>query len=327
MAAVESARISIGRGPAQALTSTAESWFSAGQVVRTARVVVAAWVMAVNGDDLALRALASPGPSVDGGGRDAADDLLHPAGLDEPIAPGPQVIAIDVVRLEPGGDGPGMSIRWRFAPGGGAAAKYRDLVGSADLAVDELQPFPWRMTRGRVRVSRQPEAAPETDLVTRPDRPALIRPVMARPTIRYSVGNEHNPADPWGRSELVIYPDGGARLDHHFSRGGPARAWGGYVDAAPRRELLDSLERAGWPPAPSAKPVPPDAALRRLAIEENGAVREGVTAWSKAALPSGYAEAFDIIDAVIRQLSGDAVEYPTERGPVVHGAFGIKSGS
>ncbi len=59
-------------------------------------------------------------------------------------------------------------------------------------------------------------------------------------TIGYSVGNEHNPSDPWGRSELVIQADGSARLDH--------------------------------------------------------------------------------IDAVIRQLSGDTVRYPTRRGPVVHGA-------
>jgi len=30
---------------------------------------------------------------------------------------------------------------------------------------------------------------------------------MAWLTIRYSVGNEHNPGDPWGRSELVIRAD------------------------------------------------------------------------------------------------------------------------
>ena len=42
---------------------------------------------------------------------------------------------------------------------------------------------------------------------------------MTWPTVRYSVGNEHDPGDPWGRSELVIHADGSARLDHHFSRG------------------------------------------------------------------------------------------------------------
>ncbi len=41
---------------------------------------------------------------------------------------------------------------------------------------------------------------------------------MAARTIRYRVGNEHSPTDPWGRSELVIHPDGTARLDHFFSR-------------------------------------------------------------------------------------------------------------
>lgn len=49
-------------------------------------------------------------------------------------------------------------------------------------------------------------------------------PPMASFTVRYSVGNEHNPGDPWGRSELVIHADGSARLDHHFSRGREPRA-------------------------------------------------------------------------------------------------------
>jgi hypothetical protein len=70
--------------------------------------------------------------------------------------------------------------------------------------------------------------------------------------IRYSVGNEHNPADPWGRSEL------------------------------------------------------------------------GLVSWDDPALPPGYAEVFDLIDAVIRQLSGDAVDYPTTRGPVVRGAVTVQ---
>jgi hypothetical protein len=37
----------------------------------------------------------------------------------------------------------------------------------------------------------------------------------------------------------------------------------------------------------------------------------------------GYAEAFDLIDAVIRQLSGGAVPYPTKREPIVHGIVAI----
>ncbi len=87
---------------------------------------------------------------------------------------------------------------------------------------------------------------------------------MAWPTIRYSVGNEHDPGDPWGRSELVIHADGSARLDHYFSRGRQPHAWAGHVDAAVPGELLAALGRAGFPAVPSAGPLPPGTAPRRL---------------------------------------------------------------
>jgi hypothetical protein len=147
---------------------------------------------------------------------------------------------------------------------------------------------------------------------------------MTRPTIRYRVGNEHNPADPWGRSELVIHPDGSARLDHHFSRGGESRAWSGSVDAAALDELLAALERAGFPPLSPVLPAPPDATLRWLAVEAEGAVRQGLINADGPARHPGYAAAFDLIDAVIRQLSADAVDYPTKRGTVVHGAVEVR---
>jgi len=147
---------------------------------------------------------------------------------------------------------------------------------------------------------------------------------VTRPAIRYSVGNEHNPADPWGRSELVIHSDGSARLDHYFSMGGEPRAWFGYVDAAALDEMLASLGRAGFPPFPQAVPAPPDTAWRRLALESDGSVQQGMVSWDDPALPPGYAAAFDLIDAVIRQLSGDAVDYPTTRGPVVRDAVAVQ---
>jgi hypothetical protein len=147
---------------------------------------------------------------------------------------------------------------------------------------------------------------------------------MTRPTIRYRVGNEHNPADPWGRSELVIHPDGSARLDQHFSRGRSPRAWSGQVDAAALDELLAALELAGFPPSSPAVPFPPDTALRHLTVEADGAVRQGLIGWHDPAPQPGYAAAFDLIDAVIRQLSGDAVDYPTKRGTVLHGAVEVQ---
>lgn len=147
---------------------------------------------------------------------------------------------------------------------------------------------------------------------------------MAVPTIRYSVGNEHNPGDPWGRSELVIRADGSARLDHYFSRGREQRAWAGWVDASATRELLAALDQAGFPAVPPATPLPPGTVLRCLTVEADGAARQAVISWHRTASLPGYAEAFDLIDAVIRQLSGEAVDYPTKRGPVVQGAVAVQ---
>ena len=147
---------------------------------------------------------------------------------------------------------------------------------------------------------------------------AATIPLMASFTVRYSVGNEHAPGDPWGRSELVIHADGSARLDHHFSRGREPRAWTGHVDPAALTELLAALDRAGFPAVPPLTALPPGTALRRLAVEADGVTRQAILSWHETPSAPGYAEAFDLIDAVIRQLSEEAVTYPTRRGPVVH---------
>jgi hypothetical protein len=142
--------------------------------------------------------------------------------------------------------------------------------------------------------------------------------------IRYSVGNEHNPVDAWGRSELVIGADGRARLDQYFSRGRERRAWAGQVDAAALGELLAALDRAGFPAVPPLPDLLPDTALRVLTVERDGVARQVVTGWHDASSLPGYAEAFDLMDAVVRQLSEGAVGYPTKRGPVTHGVVAVQ---
>jgi hypothetical protein len=146
-------------------------------------------------------------------------------------------------------------------------------------------------------------------------------------TIRYRVGNEHNPTDPWGRSELVIHPDGTARLDHFFSRGGPAGpagTWTGRVDPAALAQFWTHLSRAGFPAVPAARPLPPDSAVRTLTVEADetggsaGGGEHADVSWHQTPSLPGYAEAFDLIDAVIRQLSQDTVRYPTKQPQIVH---------
>ena len=151
---------------------------------------------------------------------------------------------------------------------------------------------------------------------------------MAARVIRYTAGNENNPADPWGRSELVIRADGSARLDHHFSRCEGAGAWTGKVDGAALKALWAALGQAGFPNGPAVPALAPDSAVRCLTIEGDGGdrgdggARQVLVGWDQAPSLPGYAEAFGIIDAVIRQLSGAAVGYPASQAAIVTGITG-----
>lgn len=139
---------------------------------------------------------------------------------------------------------------------------------------------------------------------------------MAERILRYTVGNEHNPGDPWGRSELVIAADGSARLDHHFSRVPGVGAWTGRVDAAALGRLWTALEVSGFPAAPPG-PFTAGATLRVLTVEVDGVPARAVLDWHRTTTLPGYADVFDLLDGVIRQLSGDTVRYPTTQPTVV----------
>ena len=142
---------------------------------------------------------------------------------------------------------------------------------------------------------------------------------MTGAALRYSTGNEHSPADPWGRSELAIAPGGRARLDHYFSRGRPARAWTGQVDPAALAALAAALDEAGFPAVPGPALLPPDATVRRLVVEAGGVTRQVSLGWHQTPSLAGYATAFDILDGVIRQLSGETVPYPSAQPQIVRG--------
>jgi hypothetical protein len=135
--------------------------------------------------------------------------------------------------------------------------------------------------------------------------------------VHYTVGNENNPGDPFGRSVLVIGPDGAARLEHHFSRSRTVGRWTGRVDPAALQGLWDALGRAGFPAMPTATFLP-GSSLRQLTVDVDGNPQQALIDWHGAAKLPGYAEAFDLLDGVIRQLSGDTVRYPTGQPPVVH---------
>ncbi len=139
---------------------------------------------------------------------------------------------------------------------------------------------------------------------------------MPARTLSYSVGNEHNPGNPWGRSELTIGPDGRARLDHYFSRQPGSGAWTGQVAAAAMAALWAALDRAGFPDVPAFQPVA-GATLRALTVLIGDTERTALVDWHEAPSLPGYAEAFDLLDGVVRQLSGGSVPYPSAQAAIV----------
>jgi uncharacterized protein YjbI with pentapeptide repeats len=140
---------------------------------------------------------------------------------------------------------------------------------------------------------------------------------MTGRTIRYRTGNEHNPSDPFGRSELVLHADGQARLDHHFSRKRRTGAWTGQVDAAAVSALFAALDEAGFPAVPGPGFLPPDSTTRTLIVEAGGASQQVSLGWHQTPPQPGYGVAFDILDGVIRQLSGTDVPYRSTQPPIV----------
>src|SRR4051812_19672238 len=133
---------------------------------------------------------------------------------------------------------------------------------------------------------------------------------MMTRSLSYSVGNEHSPTDPWGRSVLVIDAGGAVRLDHHFSRFRGVAAWTGVVAGEVLLEVWAAVERAGFPAA-AGGPFVPDSRIGRLSIEGATAyLGDGVT---------GYADLVDILHGIIRQLSGDDVPFPSTRTGLVTG--------
>jgi hypothetical protein len=140
---------------------------------------------------------------------------------------------------------------------------------------------------------------------------------MVRDRIYYRVGSEHNPGDPFGRSDLVIETDGRAQLDQY------TRAWHsvwiGKVAASALEKFWVALEQAGFPQFPH-HPVPGGSAIRDLNV--GGPERKSAyIAYHAAESMPGYNVAFQILDTIIRQISEDTVKaVPASDQKIVDGA-------
>ena len=125
-------------------------WLGSARVTEAARLAVAAWRRAVNGDEAGLTAIAEP---------EAAADLLRLLSLSQPeqrIAPGPVVTRIEIRYLDPSAEVPELQLSWQFKgqlrpESEGWAGHDWELIGRADLSFTGSGEWPWLVTSGHVR--------------------------------------------------------------------------------------------------------------------------------------------------------------------------------
>jgi len=137
------------------LAGERDNRLGASAVARATRLAVAAWAMAVEGDDTTLTAMAQS---------DAAHWLLHPAMEHWQVAPGPRVTRIKISRLDAGTgaeadvDQPKLQVdveftgRRRFDDPSRIDAADGDtlFIARLDLTLAGTGPEPWQLSSGRV---------------------------------------------------------------------------------------------------------------------------------------------------------------------------------
>jgi hypothetical protein len=147
MVAAASLEVSAWAAETTRLAEERDNRLGASAVARAARLVVAAWAMAVEGDDTMLTAMAQP---------DAAYWLLHPAMEHWQVAPGPRVTCIKISRLD--AEQPKLGVDFEFTgrrrfddPSRGDAADGDTLfIARLDLTLSSTGPEPWLLSSGRV---------------------------------------------------------------------------------------------------------------------------------------------------------------------------------
>lgn len=121
--------------------------------------------------------------------------------------------------------------------------------------------------------------------------------------IDYTIGNEHDPGDPFGRIALHIDLDGSAKLELHSRTGGGA--WAGQVAEPVLERFMAALDEAGFPAVPQHAVIP-GSAMRRLTLEMEGEVEGVLMPESLGNELDGYKDAFAILDSLAVQLSSGA---------------------
>jgi hypothetical protein len=137
------------------MTEAGGGWFGTVMAGKAARLAVAAWVTAVNGDESLLTSMADA---------NAAHWLLNPVREQWVIAARPLVTEITISSLDTAADPPELRVSWSFtgrqriepapAPGDALPRGWTDgeqiFVGLLTLTFTASRAWPWRLTHGHV---------------------------------------------------------------------------------------------------------------------------------------------------------------------------------
>lgn len=134
--------------------------------------------------------------------------------------------------------------------------------------------------------------------------------------IRYDTGNPEAPDDPFGRRLLIVDRSGLTRLGN-WHRGG-ARAWSGTVVLEVMDEVLEHLAAGGFPEWRPSKIAP--GAIYTLVVE--GDESYSVMDSAHTSNPE-FKVALQLLNGIVRQLSGDAIRIGQPERTLVHGTRSI----
>jgi hypothetical protein len=127
-----------------------DSRLGAGAITEAARLAVAAWVMAADGDHAALDSMTEP---------DVRDTLLAPQWKPWRVAPGPRVTSISIWALEPSREPVRLRLTFLFTGrftghlevSGSGEGGETDFAATLDLALTGTTSRPWRISACQVR--------------------------------------------------------------------------------------------------------------------------------------------------------------------------------
>ena len=140
---------------------------------------------------------------------------------------------------------------------------------------------------------------------------AALRAAPADLVITYDVGLEWGPHRD-GRTVLKLRPDGSVNLENPAH--GENKTYKGTLADGVFKALVEAMIAAGFPNAPELGPLPPGETIRVLLIESGGRKAVAELSWHGTAKLPLWSAVFEMLDAMVRQVSGGALlSYPDKR--------------